>query len=275
MTDERNTALEEPRSPYSALRAWEPARDGSARAQALARLELHIDSAEPGRARAGRSRPARGRLQRLQRLPHRPRVPRRWLAPAIGLVAVAGAGGAVAAVLLRTQHTDRLAVFTPQGNLSSRFRVGARGHGYCWEASLAAQTPNAYRCFQGNEIHDPCFAASRDATTVACFTDPWQPVTILRLTRRLPRPGAAPGGPELPWAMVTADGRRCVFMTGATALVGGERINYGCTDHSYLIGDPDTRRPLWTIRSVRHFTFKEMHAPIARFPPVAIKQTIS
>jgi hypothetical protein len=261
MTDDRHTPESYPRSPYSALRAWEPERDQTGRDRARALLELHIEREADAPRRLGRR-------------PGRPRLPRRWLAPAVALVVVAGAGGAVASVLLRTQHTNRLAVFTPQGRLASRFHVGSRGSGYCWEASLAAQTRNAYRCFQGNEIHDPCFAASRHAASVACFTDPWQPVTELRLTRPLPRPAAAAQGPALPWTIVTTDGRRCVFMTGATALVANERINYGCTNGTYLIGSPDAGQPLWRIRSVRRFTVTEMHAPRDHFPVVGIRQTI-
>jgi hypothetical protein len=256
MNDDRPTAAES-RTPYSALRSWEPERNESARARALNRLELQIQRAETPRRKR-----------------RRPRLPRRWLAPAIGIVAVAGAGGAVAAVLLRTAHTNRVPVFTPQGQLSPQFRVGARGRGYCWESSLASTDRNAYRCFQGNLIHDPCFAASRHAAMVVCFLDPWHSVTVLRLTRSLPRTGPPLKGAPLPWTIVTSDGRRCVFMTGATALVGGERVNYGCTDGSYLIGNPDSHAALWTIRSDRHLTLTQMHTPLRRFPVVGIKQTI-
>jgi hypothetical protein len=264
MTDERPTAAGEPREPYSALRAWEPEHDAPVRERALNHLQLHIAAGEAGSLR----------VERAPRRSWRSRLPRRWLAPAIGLVAVAGAGGAVAAVLLRTQHTSRLPVFTAQGRLSAQFHVGARGHGYCWESSLASTAHNAYRCFEGNVIHDPCFAPSAHATSVVCFLDPWQRVTLLRLTRRLPKPAAPVKGPPLPWTIVTADGRRCVFMTGATALVANERVNYGCTDGTYLIGYPNTRQPLWTIRSDRHLSLKQMHTPLAHFPAVSIRQTI-
>jgi hypothetical protein len=264
MTDHRPTPAGEPREPYSALRAWEPERDAPVRERARSHLQLHIATAETG------SLPT----QRARRRGRRARLPRRWLAPAIGLLAVAGAGGAVAAVLLRTEHTNRLPVFTPQGRLSPRFHVGARGHGYCWESSLASTAHNAYRCFEGNLIHDPCFAPSPQAASVACFLDPWHRVTVLRLTRRLPKPAPPVKGPPLPWAIVTGDGRRCVFMTGATALVAGKRVNYGCTDGSYLIGYPNTRQPLWTIRSDRHLSLKQMHTPLAHFPAVSIRQTI-
>lgn len=271
MTDDRHTAAE-PRTPYSELRAWAPARDDDARARAHRQLQLHIAAAESRQLRA--ASPSHPRLPGRVRLRRRLRLPRRWFVPLLALVAVAGAGGVAAAVLLRTAHTNRVPVFTPQGRLSPQFHVGARGRGYCWEASLASTDADAYRCFQGNLIHDPCFAASAHARSVVCFLDPWHAVTVLRLTRRLPRHGPAVKGPPLPWAIVTTDGRRCVFMTGATALAGGERVNYGCTDGSYLIGNPDTRAPLWTIRSDRHLSLKQMHTPLRRFPVVGIKQTI-
>lgn len=265
MTDDRDPTA--PRAPYVGLRPWTPTRDEHARARALGTLALHIERDATASRRPRPATPPRGPLARL-RLPHR------WLGPALGLVAIAGAGGVAAAVLLRTVHTNRVPVFTPQGRLSPQFHVGARGRGYCWEASLASTDRNAYRCFQGNTIHDPCFADSTHATSVVCFLDPWHAVTVLRLTRRLPRPGPPLQGPALPWTIVTTDDRRCVFMTGATALAGGERVNYGCTDGSYLIGDPDTRPALWTIRSDRHLTLAQMHTPLRRFPLVGIKQTI-
>ncbi|MGC9221540.1 MAG: hypothetical protein ACP5H2_09365 [Solirubrobacteraceae bacterium] len=258
------------RAPFDALRAWEPAPEAAARERARRRLELHM--ADPHGAPVQRSRHAFSRAPRRPRGAHR--GSQRWLGPLVALAVVAGGGGALAAVLLRTEHTARLAVFTAHGTLAPEFHVAARGDGYCWTASLAAQTPHAYRCFEGNMILDPCFASSAHAHSVACFISPWRPVTILTLTRRLPRTAPLPPGPQLPWAILTADGRHCVYMTGATAPVGGERINYGCTGGSFLVGNPDTRQPLWRIRSVKRFTPAEMREPISRFPLVAIKQTI-
>jgi len=252
------------RAPFDALRAWEPPPEPAARERARRRLELHMASQHRTlRQRRAASRPRR-----------RARGSRRWLGPLVALAVVAGGGGAVASVLLQTEHTVRLAVFTARGTLAPRFHVAARGRGYCWTASLAAQTPHAYRCFEGNEIFDPCFATSAHARSVACFISPWRPVTMLTLTKRLPRIAPPPPGLQLPWAILTADGRHCVYMTGATAPVGGERINYGCTDGSFLVGDPDTSQPLWRIRSIKRFTPAEMRESISRFPLVAIRQTI-
>jgi len=248
---------DEPKNPLSQLRSWEPDRDEDARARSRARLEAHI------------ARAARPRARSVQ-------FPRRRLVLAVALLVIAvGAGVAIASGFWRTQHTGHLPVFTPQGTLNSRFHVGSTASGYCWTDSLATGAADAYRCMQGNSIHDPCFAAGPHSTSVACFLDPWHPVTILRLTKPLPTHGE-PHGRVLPWAIDTTDGRRCTFLTGATAPMGGERINYGCTDHSYLIGAPDERHPLWTIRSAK--TYKPdlpgHPTPITSFPLVNIARTV-
>ncbi len=271
MSEQRHSfPPEADRAPFDALRAWESGLDPAARERARRGLELHMADPHPARV-LGRRRVSAGAPRGLRRGAH---GSRRWLGPLIALAVVAGGGGAVASVLLRTEHTVRLAVFTARGTLSPRFHVAARGRGYCWTASLATQTAHAYRCFEGNAILDPCFASASQAKSVACFISPWRPVTMLTLTRRLPQIAPPPPGPQLPWAILTGDGRHCVYMTGATAPVGGERINYGCTDGSYLVGDPNTSQPLWRIRSVKRFTPAEMRAPIGRFPLVSIKQTI-
>lgn len=240
--------------PFSELRAWEPEQDEAARARARARLDERM------RAGAQRSRAL---------------TPRRVaVLVAVGIVVV-GAGVALASGFWRTRHTGHLPVFTAQGTLSSAFHVAARGRGYCWTSSLASGEGDAYRCMQGNLIHDPCFAPAADATEVACFRDPWHPVTLLRLTRPLPKHD--PTVKEvLPWAIETTDGRRCTFLTGATAPMGGERINYGCTDRSFLIGGPDRSRAVWTIRSARTYRPDDPRNPpsVTRFPLVGIAETV-
>jgi hypothetical protein len=243
---------------FSDLRPWAPSADEPARERAAAVLAAHIE------------RSARYHEPFWRRWQHR-----RWVVSAALALTVAGTGAAVAAVLLRTQHTGHLHVFTATGRLAPAFRVGSRGSGYCWTGSLATTAPDAYRCFQGNAIHDPCFAPRPRARMVACFLDPWHPVTLLRLTRPLPSHGPLVKD-ALPWAIVTTDGRRCVFLTGATAPMGGERINYGCVGGSYLLGAPDRREPLWTIRSAATYRPDNPRhpTPIADFKAVGISETV-
>jgi hypothetical protein len=251
------------RSQFSGLRASVEASDGIARERARARLEAHI-------AQGSSAEPARRRRRRW------PQARSRWVASLAGALVVAGAGAGAAAILLRTEHTGHLPVFTAQGTLSPQFRVGSRGVGYCWTASLATQAPDAYRCMQGNAIHDPCFAPPRRRGIVACFIDPWHRVTLLTLDRPLPRHGPATSGPLLPWAIVLMDGRQCTFFTGATAAMGGQRINYGCIGGSLLIGDPNTGPPLWTIHSARAYHPDALGhpTPLSRYPLARIKETI-
>jgi hypothetical protein len=251
-----------PRTPFSWFRSGVPERDERSRAHAQARLETHI-------AERSRQRPSSPPFLRR-------RPPRRLAGPLAAAFVVVGAGVAVASGFWRTEHTAHLPVFTPAGKLSSAFHVGTRASGSCWTASLASGAADAWRCAAGNAIHDPCFAASPHAKTVVCFLDPWHPVTILALTKPLPRHGPTLAQ-TLPWAIETTDGRRCTYLTGATAPMGAERINYGCTDHSYLIGSPNRSTPLWTIRSSRTYRpDRPGHpTPLADFPLAQIRRTIS
>jgi hypothetical protein len=246
--------------PFSELRSWEPDHDETAHARARARFDAHV-------ARAAGRRPER-------RVGTRPPSRRLVLALA-ALVLLVGAGVAIASGFWRTQHTGHLPVFTADGSLNPRFHVGSTGHGYCWTDSAATNARDAFRCFQGNEIHDPCFAATAHASSVVCFLDPWTPVTVLRLTKPLPKHGPL-FGRALPWAIETTDGRHCTFLTGATGLMGGQRVNYGCTDRSYLIGGPDERQPLWTIHSAKTYVPDKpgRPTPITRFPVARIARTV-
>jgi hypothetical protein len=111
--------------------------------------------------------------------------------------------------------------------------VAEHHRGHCWAGSIAAPGPHAYRCFAGNTILDPCFAAATPVRprTVACLADPWSAATVLRLTKRLPAlsPSQAPARP---WALVLTGGARCVAATGTVPEVGGVNLPYGCDDKS-------------------------------------------
>jgi hypothetical protein len=249
---------DQPGSPFDQLRSWEPGQDELVHARARRRFDDHVS----------------GATGRPERRAGRPPIRRLVLALA-ALVLTVGAGVAIASGFWRTQHTGHLPVFTAQGTLNPRFHVGSRGRGYCWTDSAATNAQDAFRCFQGNEIHDPCFSATAHAHSVVCFLDPWTPVTILQLTKPLPRHSRLLTR-ALPWAIETVDGRHCTFLTGATGLMGGRRVNYGCTDHSYLIGDPDEHHPLWTIHSAKTFNpDRPGHLrPITSFHVAKIARTV-
>jgi hypothetical protein len=52
---------------------------------------------------------------------------------------------------------------------------------------------------------------------------------------------------EIPWALELANGSRCGLLTGATAVLAGLRINYGCDDGGLVIGEVDRAGAMWTV----------------------------
>jgi len=144
------------------------------------------------------------------------------------------------------------AVFGP-GALRPGVEVIGRLEGECFAASLADQSrDDAWRCMSHNRILDPCFEGFQGAqAVVACPESPWTSrVTLLVPTKAPARDAAnqANIGGGLPWALELSGGARCVFLTGATAVVAGMRINYGCvgTPHA-VVGDVNRLLPQWRV----------------------------
>lgn len=178
-----------------------------------------------------------------------------WLAPSIRLNPVglaltflvglcAGCGPAA------NDPTPAAATITDVIEYSPPAPTGPEVEGNCFASSLAVWREGAYRCIGGNEILDPCFAVDGATDAVVCGGDPLAesyPFT-LRLTAPLPTEQPV-SDPSHAWLVRLADGTECGFMTGATAGVDGERLDYGCTDRSWLVGDlvPGDR---WTARQV-------------------------
>jgi hypothetical protein len=129
--------------------------------------------------------------------------------------------------------------------------TGPERAGTCFAASLAVMRPGAYRCSAGNDIQDPCFVVGGATDSVVCGEDPTtgQGAFTLRLTEPLPTE-QNPLDPAHAWMVRLADGTDCGYMTGGTGGVDGERLNYGCTDESWLVGD---LKPgdVWTARRVK------------------------
>jgi hypothetical protein len=65
------------------------------------------------------------------------------------------------------------------------------------------------------------------------------------------------------WAFRLANGRGCVFVSGASNVVKGKRLNYVCrlrrfgvAGPPFLFGFPDRRRPAWTILKANNYLGK-------------------
>lgn len=141
--------------------------------------------------------------------------------------------------------------FTPSGQIIPHVRVES---GYCWESSVVSARYDAFRCFVGNYIYDPCFSPPVGSQTVVVCPTPWNDTAIaISLTKPLPASfnHAAASTAMQPWAVQTTSGQDCVFASGATAVSHGVRENYFCgtgTGGAALWGYP-ARGPAWTIRT--------------------------
>ncbi len=120
----------------------------------------------------------------------------------------------------------------------------------CWVSSLAAPRANAWRCMVVNTIYDPCFSTSTQASYVICDANPTGDTRGLKAILAHPLPASSPSSGTQAWMMRLADGPVCSFMTGASGIIGGERINYGCTDGALVIGTPQIGS-VWMVKEVK------------------------
>lgn len=141
--------------------------------------------------------------------------------------------------------------FSPEGIVPT-YRVVSDESGSCWQGSSSTHRREAWRCKAQSRILDPCiespFGATKD--TVACPLGPFtNEVAILRLTEPLPinMANRFSGSDGPPWALRLSNGDECRFITGATTVVAGLRLNYQCTSGAFVFGDPDRSRPEWSI----------------------------
>ncbi len=157
------------------------------------------------------------------------------------------------------------------GGLNTGLTTTATDSGVCEHGSLATPgRPDAWDCLGSTDdtIYDPCFAdplAAPDGLhDLACAAAPWAgEVVVFRLTEPLSRekegapaagePAAAPvdeadPGPwEMPWALELGNGKRCTLLTGASVVLAGERVHYGCEGGGSVLGEVDRTQPLWTV----------------------------
>jgi hypothetical protein len=136
------------------------------------------------------------------------------------------------------------------GGVASAIRIEKTARGYCWTTSIADARADAFRCFVGNYIYDPCFANGTGSSPfVLCpLYKPVSKVLRVALTKPLTS-NAGRGNPTRypPWAIETTSARWCTAITGASGMIAGMRISYGCSGGGILIGSPRRTSPRWTI----------------------------
>jgi hypothetical protein len=124
--------------------------------------------------------------------------------------------------------TKTFRAYAPNGDLA--VPVGDVATGSCWTTSIAAPVAGAFRCIAENRIYDPCFAPARATPPiqVACLPAPWARAEVLRISGALPRREPLAGSPR-PWAIVLANGARCVAATGTVPEVAGVVLGFHCS----------------------------------------------
>jgi hypothetical protein len=110
---------------------------------------------------------------------------------------------------------------------------------------------DAYRCFlnqnepNGSNLADPCFSDPFGGSDLLCFQSPTN-LSAVEVQPTTPVAVAASSPSAPPWALKLTNRQLCVYLTGATAALGSERLNYGCQDGD-VYGIPDRSQPLWRV----------------------------
>ena len=178
------------------------------------------------------------------------------LALALSVLGLVGSSSLTAGAVRATSRGGTSGhLYSPfSGGAPARWtRIARTARGYCWTGSSADPREDAFRCFVGNEISDPCFSdGSKRTKVVLCpLVTPASKVLRIDLTRKLPagNPPTADPTRSDPWAVRTTGGRWCTILTGATGRIAGLRISYGCTGGRILLGSPRRKTSTWTIFS--------------------------
>jgi hypothetical protein len=131
----------------------------------------------------------------------------------------------------------------------------------CWETSLAAPRADAWRCIVGNIIYDPCFSTQGQKNYVICDVNPAGDGRGLKVKLAHPLPASTVGQGVQAWMMRLSDGTVCSFITGATGLVREERINYGCSNGSEIVGMPKMES-VWLVKEIKKGQSQVIMTPV-------------
>jgi hypothetical protein len=169
-----------------------------------------------------------------------------------------GAGSAAPGPSARHAAATRVVRVRPvdsTGHLRSNYHVSRRlkANAHCVLGSEA--TGNAYRCFAGNSILDPCWVqAGSSHSHVLCLTAPWSHAAIRLHVTKYDNSSMASQSSE-PWGIRLVSGIRCAFVQGASEVIHGRRLSYFCQNSkTVLLGNPSRAKPVWRIHTGRSTT---------------------
>jgi hypothetical protein len=68
---------------------------------------------------------------------------------------------------------------------------------------------------------------------------------------------------DIPWALELANGERCTLLTGATAVLASQRLNYGCESGGYVIGELQRDGLVWLASFLATDAYASDLVPVA------------
>jgi hypothetical protein len=136
-----------------------------------------------------------------------------------------------------------------KGNLSASYRSTHSRSGAKCNAGSEAIGSDAYRCFAGNGVYDPCWVSS-NLSYVYCLSAAWSfNVEQLKVTKGYTNTGLTSHVSKIPWGLQLSNGVHCGLVEGATSMVKGKPVSYLCAHVKYgLAGKVDKAHKVWRIR---------------------------
>jgi len=168
--------------------------------------------------------------------------------PASVLIVAALVAAATASAATTTTKTHIYQAFTSSGKPA--IKITKTVTGTCNGGSAAINRNDAWRCFAGNFVYDPCFNSSKANGILVCPGNPWSTSAVeLKLKGKLTLGNTKkPSTSGMPWAIETTTGLKCAIDTGATTVVQKQRLNYFCVkSKDGLWGSPSRKHEPWTI----------------------------
>lgn len=176
-----------------------------------------------------------------------------WAAATVAVIA--GCGSSPATVPVRgggaaPTRQVHVSPVTSAGVAVPGYRVTSRASGAsCSPGSEAIG--QAYRCFAGNAVYDPCWPAKTSSPTVLCVADPWlRTAAELKVSSALGAIPATGTNASEPWGVQLVSGQRCVLAQGAHNEFSGQVVDYYCTPGLALLRGLNRKPATWTAHSV-------------------------
>jgi hypothetical protein len=189
-----------------------------------------------------------------------------WLQIALGFLGLAIAGATVAIAWFTYVLMENTSPAPPTGvsiyvAATSPAHVLSVSPGIC-NPSQSSKRTDAFRCFAGDYIYDPCFVADEPPgpTNVVCPADP-RTTTVWEVQTTPPtKPSSEaisvpdPISSHDPWAVLLSNGTVCYYNTGTHDFQADLGVTYACGEPSFtgfvsrgqVIGDVDRTKESWT-----------------------------